>query len=504
MLYSDNSLTIANSNSSDGNKELLIKGNGERCRIWIDRHNSPTRSTCLHLTNSKNIQIFCTESKKICKTLGEVQDILAHTYSSEDSNRIYEVTTTRLNVRNKPSKDSEVLGTVARGDKVAVYKFSGKWAKTKYGWISGKHLSPIQATTASSNYRSSNQSKSISSGIFKDIEFARSIPEKYLAKTNSGCALVNPLPKGNESISWTGECKDGFLDGHGELQWFKNGKHNGAATTETIYKGLYSLTKENNSPKMPIIMNTSGKCYFMLPSFYALSNSPIREYFYAQFVGGCKNNKYNKVNIYFNKKLYAVYKGKIYRESLPTEGKLEMYYGKTYKTGSHNGDRYATSKTYQDWIDGLRVISQKNEGRTNLDANDFIMKIGFNSKPTPVIVNNKNILGFSIDLTSTRNSIDLKYDIRPKNKSNLTQNKYIVELEVKITYKETQSMGFIGITDNKVIYDNITIELERSEGYQSSGKKTLYNIKTYLSGLGTKMVKSNFKLNVKVISIQGK
>ncbi len=52
----------------------------------------------------------------------------------------YEVTATQLNVRSQPKKPSDILGTVKRGDKICVDKFSGKWAKTKYGWISGRYL----------------------------------------------------------------------------------------------------------------------------------------------------------------------------------------------------------------------------------------------------------------------------------------------------------------------------------------------------------------------------
>ncbi len=340
---------------------------------------------------------------------------------------------------------------------------------------------------------------------FSNTNYAQSVPERYIVKTSNGCALVNPTtPQGNESISWTGGCKDGLLDGYGKLQWYQNGKKNGQAKWKHMYKGFFGLSKENYSPKIPIIenTNTSDKCNFMFPSPYTLNNSPLSKYFYAEFVGGCKNNG-NEVNIYFNNKLFARYQGKIYRNSLPTDGKLEMYYGKIYKTGSHNGDRYATSKTYQDWINGLRLISQKNEKKVNIDANAFIMKIGFNSKPNSVMIKNENLLGFNIDMTHTKNLITLEYDIYPKNISQLTKNKYTIELEVKIAYKETQSMGSVGITDNKVMYDNITIELERSKDYRSDGKKPLYNINTYLSGLGTKMIKSDFEPSIKVVSIQG-
>jgi hypothetical protein len=35
----------------------------------------------------------------------------------------------------------------------------------------------------------------------------------------SGCGVVNPNPKPDESITWTGGCKDGLAEGSGLLQW---------------------------------------------------------------------------------------------------------------------------------------------------------------------------------------------------------------------------------------------------------------------------------------------
>lgn len=39
-----------------------------------------------------------------------------------------------------------------------------------------------------------------------------------------GCKVANPFPREGESITWSGECKDGFATGQGVLQWFFNGK----------------------------------------------------------------------------------------------------------------------------------------------------------------------------------------------------------------------------------------------------------------------------------------
>lgn len=39
-----------------------------------------------------------------------------------------------------------------------------------------------------------------------------------------GCKVANPFPREGETITWSGECKDGFATGQGVLQWFFNGK----------------------------------------------------------------------------------------------------------------------------------------------------------------------------------------------------------------------------------------------------------------------------------------
>lgn len=44
---------------------------------------------------------------------------------------------------------------------------------------------------------------------------------------SNGCKVWNTNPKANESISWSGQCKDGWATGSGTLLWFLNGKPNG-------------------------------------------------------------------------------------------------------------------------------------------------------------------------------------------------------------------------------------------------------------------------------------
>ena len=39
-----------------------------------------------------------------------------------------------------------------------------------------------------------------------------------------GCKVANTFPRQGETITWSGNCKDGFADGEGVVQWFLNGK----------------------------------------------------------------------------------------------------------------------------------------------------------------------------------------------------------------------------------------------------------------------------------------
>jgi hypothetical protein len=62
-----------------------------------------------------------------------------------------------------------------------------------------------------------------------------------------GCKVANPYPRAGETITWTGECKNGFAHGQGVLQWYLHGKEDDryegnlergwAEGQGTLYKG---------------------------------------------------------------------------------------------------------------------------------------------------------------------------------------------------------------------------------------------------------------------------
>ena len=49
-------------------------------------------------------------------------------------------------------------------------------------------------------------------------------PQPSWVTDTNGCKVWNPLPLHNESVTWSGPCKDGYADGQGVMQWQHDGK----------------------------------------------------------------------------------------------------------------------------------------------------------------------------------------------------------------------------------------------------------------------------------------
>lgn len=47
--------------------------------------------------------------------------------------------------------------------------------------------------------------------------------EDNFVKDNKGCKIMNPQPRKEETVTWSGECKNGFASGKGVLQFFLSG-----------------------------------------------------------------------------------------------------------------------------------------------------------------------------------------------------------------------------------------------------------------------------------------
>jgi hypothetical protein len=53
---------------------------------------------------------------------------------------------------------------------------------------------------------------------------ARGDEEVPTITDQSGCRIYNPNPQPNETVKWNGECKSGYADGEGVLEWSVDGR----------------------------------------------------------------------------------------------------------------------------------------------------------------------------------------------------------------------------------------------------------------------------------------
>ena len=61
----------------------------------------------------------------------------------------------------------------------------------------------------------------------------------WITTTNQPCKVWNPEPQADESVTWSGGCKDGLASGKGILRWTENGK------PDVEFDGEYKNGKRN-------------------------------------------------------------------------------------------------------------------------------------------------------------------------------------------------------------------------------------------------------------------
>ena len=144
-LTPDGQLYLMNGERDSDSAEVHITGNGENCTVYMNSIGLVDKTDCQRLVNSNKIKILCTKNKKICKSEKEIHNALKGEIKGEDIRMpgLYEVTAKKLNIRNKPKKTSNILGTVKHGERVNIYEFIAKWGRSDQGWISGKYLKYI-------------------------------------------------------------------------------------------------------------------------------------------------------------------------------------------------------------------------------------------------------------------------------------------------------------------------------------------------------------------------
>lgn len=76
-------------------KDYTLDGKKEKCRLTYEtKGNMLIHKTCIDLTNSKGIKIFCTENKEICKTEQEVSNLFTSSKTVNSSKKIWVYQTT--------------------------------------------------------------------------------------------------------------------------------------------------------------------------------------------------------------------------------------------------------------------------------------------------------------------------------------------------------------------------------------------------------------------------
>lgn len=416
-----------------------------------------------------------------------------------------------LSLRIKPN--GEEIGRLYNGNKVNILTTNGKWYKVKtssgqIGWAYSKWIKKTysQMTTATSTSGSLHQDSryKVKSGYTSSNERTKNIPipNQFLVKTASGCGAVNPRPIGNESITWTGKCVNGRIDGFGTLTWYQNGEKDTVKAGQHYRNGFSLKISHNDWEDHMITSSTNPKCGFVMPVHAAWRKGGASKLMDVEFKGGCGSNYQGQVKIFFNNRLFAIYRGKLARgNKLPVEGELTYFSGDVYKMGKDPQGYLTSGSMIRGWYDEAHLI-RNGEVKSRLSDSDFEIKIGFNTDPTRVRTQYGKIIGFNVRTLNSSNDVILNYSINPKYKSKLTKKQYSMTLEIKIDYTETGSMGFLSMSKDKVVYDYVQITLKRANGYETDGKSKLRKISTFRRALGVNIKKHNFRPSVRIVSIR--
>lgn len=83
-------------------------------------------------------------------------------------------------------------------------------------------------------------------GYFKEGTNVLNLIKNDIVTDQNGCKLINPNPSqnGKESITWTGSCRDGFLNGYGIMTWYLNGKKNENEKLKGVFNGILMEEKD--------------------------------------------------------------------------------------------------------------------------------------------------------------------------------------------------------------------------------------------------------------------
>ena len=359
-------------------------------------------------------------------------------------------------------------------------------------FVDGKYIGKMASTDSSS--------------VFQGIV---PIPDQYLIKTKSGCRFINPSPVSNESVTWSGKCKDGFADGAGHVVWYKDGSQ--SLQSESYFEnGFYMDPVYNNDlTEQMIVSSINSRCGIVLP---ISGVNRLKDLFDVRFDGKCPEGggtlihdirETGSATILFQGKPFATYKGSFARRSVPVGGMMTFYTGSKFIfTDKVDFAGILTSTTISDWVKNIELVRSVNKvSSPNLDA-AFNIKIGFNSKPTEPQEHKEKLLFFSSNFISAANVIKVNHLISPSDTRNLVAKSYKISLKIELRVKETSSFGGWGTGPNlRSIFKIIDIDVVKDKGYQSTGETIITELQSYVSGMGGKTTFEVLKPSVSIISI---
>ena len=330
------------------------------------------------------------------------------------------------------------------------------------------------------------------------------IPAQYTITTNKGCRLNNPSPKPNETVTWTGPCRNGLADGHGTMAWFENGKPNGQPAQEYLSKGFFL------KPGPFSIFRTAvgdDNCRIIVP-VNAVEN--MKSLFRVEYDGKCPRNASNllyqdsskaRANILFNGQLFASFDGTVAMGAIPISGEMIFFDGTRFKFNGQNPfSGIITQEKVDSWFKSIDVVRGAPQS-PQLSAESLNIKVGFNAKPNPPVEASGKLLVFSVDTISGATKLTMRYDIAPSQKAKLSARGYVVSLKAEVKLDTTTSMGWMGVGENNSIVKLVDVRLDKKDGYRATGEVLLSELQSYAHGMGVTITTKASRPTVTVVGI---
>lgn len=162
-------------------------------------------------------------------------------------------------------------------------------------------------------------------------------PCKKMLENKEKCFLVNPNPMENESVSWNGKCKSGYVNGKGHMEWKVDGER--------------VLTVDGQWEKG--ILNGETRMHFKSGTYYEgtivnnLENGyGIKKYSDGSvYKGSWKDGKRNGNGLYIHSN-GTQFKGNYIKDYENGIGKIIWTNGATFEGNFKNGKQIKGTTTY--------------------------------------------------------------------------------------------------------------------------------------------------------------